>query len=553
MSGIQAGDGIEREGPLPGATPGAGGFARRRPRLLAGIALALLTAVAYAPSLDNGFVWDDDVYIERNDTLRSNVGLMRIWLELGAIPHQYFPMVHTSFWVEYQLWQLDPRGYHVVNLLLQIANALLLWRLLRALEVPGAWLAATIFAVHPVMVESVAWVTERKNVLSTLFYFASALIWLRWAGLDACTTPASRRSLRVYALSLGLFVLALLSKTATCSLPAVLLLVLWWKRKGWTPSEGLAVAPFFVLGAAASYLSWLMETTFVGAAGREWQLTALDRVLLAGRALWFYAGKLVWPQSLSFVYPRWEIAVADPIAWLYPAAVVLVIALLWAWQGRLGRGPLMAVLCYAGTLLPTLGFFDFFFMRYSFVQDHFQYLASPFLIALLVAASLRGLQRLGPRALRAAPLAAGILLAVLSVLTWRQTHQFESAEVLWLSTLEKNPQAWMAHHQLGSLLVRQERYGEAIARFEQVLAVNPNVAEAHRNLGTLFAQQGRLREAEGHLRAALRIEPNYAAAHLALAEILFRLGREDEARVHDSQGRALLDPRAKSNPPNPTR
>ncbi len=529
----------------------------------AGLSLMVITVVAYLPAAECGFVWDDDVYVEQNETLRDLEGLSRIWFELGAIPHQYFPMVHTTFWVEYQLWGLDPVGYHVVNILLHAANALLLWRVLRLLQVPAAWAIAAIFAVNPVHVESVAWITERKNVLSTFFYLGSALAYFHHApiGRDAASDG---RSQRYYAASLVLYVLALLSKSVACSLPVVLVLVLWWKRRPFDRRTLVELVPFFLFGLALGLLSVWMERHHVGAVGAEWGYSPIERCLIAGRALWFYAGKLVWPHPLMFIYPQWNIDAGAWTQYLYPAGAVGVLCALWLLRRRLGRGPLVAVLYFVVTLFPALGFFHVYFMRYAFVQDHFQYLASIGVIGLMIA-TVRSLVWRSNRPVRiTAAICLGAVLLVLASLTWRQTQTYQDRETLWRTTLNRNPDAWMAHTNLGGVLLGQGKPREAIPHFRQSTQLKPDYAKAHANwcialgmlgnydqaleqcrealrlepesvearsnLANVLAAMGRLTEAVEHYRVALEIQPDDAKVYYNLSNALHRLGRYDEAR-----------------------
>ena len=342
--------------------------------------LILLVVLVYFPTLENGFISDDWYYVKGNTALISTSGLSDIWFKLGTI-EQYYPLVHSSFWLEYRLWGHDPRAYHVVNFLLHAAAALLVWRLLVCLEVPGAWLAAAIFAVHPVEVESVAWASERKNVLSCLLAIASMLAYFRFSPPHA--SPAAHASARdtssgcaYYVLAFVLYTAAVLSKSVVVSVPAVILVIYWWKRGRVTRRDAVRLAPFFSVGLALASLTIWMEKTYVGARGREWELPLLDRVLIAGRALWFYPSKLLWPHPLLFFYPRWAIDAGVWWQYLFPAAALAVVISLWLAQARIGRGPLAAVLVFAGVLTPALGFFNVYPFRYSFVADHYQYHAS---------------------------------------------------------------------------------------------------------------------------------------------------------------------------------
>jgi hypothetical protein len=269
-----------------------------RERFMWGAVLVLLTLIAYSPLLKARFIWDDDRYVTHNRMLRDAEGLKRIWTEKGATP-QYYPLVHTMFWVEYHLWGVNPIGYHLVNVILHAAGGVMLWLALRRLRVPGAWLAAAIFLLHPIQVESVAWVTERKNVLAGLLFFSSIWAYLRFARIEL---DENKPAWGWYLPSLALFAGALFSKTIACSMPAVMVLILWWKRKlSW--KQIVALLPFFAIGLFMALGTAAMERNIVGAGGEEWALTPMQRILIAGRATCFYAGKLIWPVHLTFI-PR---------------------------------------------------------------------------------------------------------------------------------------------------------------------------------------------------------------------------------------------------------
>ncbi len=455
---------------------------------IAGALLATVTLAAYWPATGNGWIWDDESYVHENPHLRSVRGLAEIWLRPGAVP-QYYPLVHTSYWLEYRVWGLAPSGYHAVNILIHAGSAVLLWRLLRRLEVPGAWAAAALFALHPVHVESVAWVTERKNVLSGFFDRASAAAYLRWAPPER--PPGAETPPRLYAAAIALYVCALLSKTVTCSLPAALLLVRWWKRGRLEWADVRPLVPFFVIGIGLGVLTVWLEKANVGAAGPDWELSAVERVLIAGRALWIYAGKLAWPAPLVFFYPRFEVDAGEWRQYLYPAAAAAVVIGLWLARRRVGRGPLVAVLFFAGTLVPALGFFYDYTMRFSFDADHFQYIAS---IALITAAGEFGAAaaaRIGRRARLPAAAVLAAVLAALGTLTWQRCLAFRDAETLWRDTLGKNPDAWLAHNNLGVILRARGLDEEAIAHYRRSVELKPDYGEAHANLGGALGTLGR--------------------------------------------------------------
>jgi tetratricopeptide (TPR) repeat protein len=519
--------------------------------------IIVATLVAYLPAIRGGFLWDDDFY-PTHSAVSQPGGFATIWTDYKSFP-QYYPLVYTTYWIEYRVWGEHTLGYHLVNVLLHAGSAILLGSLLERLGIPGAWLAAAVFALHPVQVESVAWLTERKNVLSGFFYFLSLTAFARFTALDRPIAPKPR-PWGWYAASLIFLVLALLSKTITASLPAVMLLLLWWKRR-MDRTEVLALVPMFLMGAAFGLFTAWIEHHHVGAKGEEWNLTWVQRSLLAGRASWFYAWKLVWPFGLTFIYPRWQINAGAAWQYGFPLAVVSLLAALWRLRGRIGRGPLVAALCFVGTLLPALGFLNVFPFRYSFVADHFQYLACVFVIVPLSAALASWCRRFNSPAGRMLPFGVP---AGLCVLTFTQARVYQDMESLWRDTIAKNPQAWMAHGNLGDCLAGQGRYQEAIdcyktelalkpdneaifynlgialeglgrfdeagEAYQQALSMKPDYAKARVNFGALYARRGRFDEAINQFRKALAIRPDLEAAHYNLAMAMSDLGRYDEAR-----------------------
>ena len=539
--------------PLPPSVP------TRRPgpsAALAAGALGALVVVAYAPAFRAGFIWDDDAYVTRNATLRTASGLARIWLVPGSVP-QYYPLTFTSFWLEHQVFGDAATGYHVTNVLLHALNALLVWRVLSRLAVPGAWLAAAVFAVHPVQVESVAWITERKNVLSGACYLGALLLALRVAGFGA---RASRRRDAV-ALA-ALFAAALLAKTVTCTLPVTILVILWWRRGTIDRRAVVATLPLFALGGALALVTVWVERTHVGARGALFDLGPLDRMLIAGRALWFYVATLAWPHPLSFVYPRWTIDPAAWWQWLFPLAGVATFAALWIARDRIGRAPFAAALGFAATLAPALGVVDVYPMRYTFVADHYQYLASLFVLVPVAALLASAAPRLGA----GAPALAGALLALLAGLTWQRTLVYADEETLWRDVIAENPSGSMAYvnlgmwlHQrgrseealaalgearrlepadaevegdLGVVLAALGRPTDAVAHLEAAVRLAPRSALARSNLGNGLAAAGRPSDAEAQYREAVRLAPGYADAHNNLANVLVQQGRTEEAREH---------------------
>jgi tetratricopeptide (TPR) repeat protein len=492
------------------------------------VALVALTFLAYLPALRGGFVWDDDAYVTRNPLLTAPDGLERIWFSAHH-QSQYFPLVYTTLRFERELWGLNPFGYHFVNIALHALNALLVWLVLRRLALPGSWLAAAIWAVHPVNVESVAWITELKNTQSTLFYLLALLAWMKF------TARETEEPWRFYGLALALQALALFSKTTACTLPAALLLVLWLRKEpiGWR--RLVQVAPFLVLGVAMGLLSVWWEA-HLGNYRKvlDYSFNGLDRLLIATHALWFYVTKLVWPTNLTFSYPRWEINGHDPRQYIWLIGCIAVALVLWWWRRALGRAPVAAVVFFVAALSPLLGFIPLYTFRFTFVADHYQYVASIGLIALFAAAvSNRSvIRRLG--ATMSCALSVPLLFT-LGALTWRQAHVYRDEETLWRDTIAKNPASWMACNNLAGVLLESGRTAEALSEAEQTLRIKPDCAEGHYNLGNVLVSVGKVDEGIEHYQHALRINPKIAAAHYRLGLAFAQQGRMPEAMDHWEQ------------------
>lgn len=486
-------------------------------------AAALVAAVflAYQPAWHGGFIWDDDGHLTRPD-LRSWHGLYRIWFDLGAT-QQYYPLLHSAFWLEHKLWGDSPTGYHLVNIALHITAALMVAVLLQRLAIPGAWLAAAIFALHPVNVESVAWITELKNTLSAVFYLGSAIAYLRFD---------ETRKASWYLTAIGLFMFGLLSKTVVATMPGALLLVFWWKRGRLSWQRDVRpLLPFFLIGAGAGIFTAWVERTLIGAHGAQFDFSIVERCLIAGRAIWFYLGKLVWPAHLVFIYPRWQINETVWWQYLFPAAALLLLAALWLLRRR-SRSPLAAMLFFVGTLFPVLGFFNVYPFIFSFVADHFQYLASLGMIALFAAGAALLLRRADGPWRVTGQAACVALVAVLAVLTWRQSRMYSAIDSLYRTTIEQNPNCWLAHINLGKALAGRGQLAPAIAHFRKALQIFPDNVEAHTNLGNSLAGIHETDEAISHYQKALKIKPGYADANYNLGNVLLGRGLLDEAIGH---------------------
>ncbi len=504
------------------------------PRALAWLGAAATLAAwmifAYWPAWHGGFIWDDDRYVIHNYLLIAPDGLRRIWFSLDA-PSQYFPLAYTVLRIERSLWDLNPMGYHWVNILLHLGNALLVWCILARLKVPGAWLAAAIFALHPVQVESVGWISELKNVLMGFFFLLTLLTWIEY--VDA--THKHRRIL--YLAALVFYLLALSAKATACTLPAALLLVLWLKQKPIGRRALLEIIPFVVLALGIGLVAVWWEKYHQGTRMLV-SLGPVERLLIASRAVWFYLGKIFWPAKLTFIYPQWRIDPTNPIAYLWPIAVAVAVALIFYGRRFFGRSVEVAALFFVMTLGPLLGFVMLYTFRYTFVADHYQYLASIGPIA-LASAGLVALSRLSRTLQRLVGGTSFAILIGLGLLTWQQSATYRDAETLWRTTIAKNPGCWMAYNNLGVIQFENGNVEDAIGKYQQSLGLHPDYPEAHYNLGSALLQNGYADEAIRHCEEALKIQPNEPDAHIVLGNAFMAKQDVDRAIAHYEQALTL--------------
>jgi tetratricopeptide (TPR) repeat protein len=521
----------------------------------AGAALIAIAAfIAYLPSINGGFVWDDDLLLTNNYLIKAADGLHRFWCTTEA--KDYWPATNTSFWIEWRLWGMNSTGYHVSNLILHIAESLLIWIVLRKLSIPGAFLAAMIFAVHPVNVESVAWIAQRKNTMAMLFFLLSVLWYLK-AGIQTASTgmaparshggPCERENtpLRVaakqstdhcppstahrsswYWLSLAAFSLAMLGKGSVAVMPVLLLGIVWWLRP-LTRWDLVRTAPFFLVAAVLSGVNMWFQTHGSGEVIRIAGFA--ERLLGAGCAVWFYLYKALLPIDLAPIYRQWHIEAGNLLWWLPLAAAFAVTLVLWMYRKRWARSLLFAWGFFCVALVPVLGFTDVLFMRYSLVADRYQHIAIIGVIALVTA----GYSAWAKRKRYAMRLAAMLLIiavaGALTFLTWRQNGNYRDEIALYKATLDKNPDSWISHYTLGFALAEKGKPQESIEQFETALRLNHELPEAHNNLGAVLAKIDRIPDAIEHFRQAIQIRPGYVEARYRLASALVQIGKFQEA------------------------
>ena len=523
-----------------------------------GCVLVLITILVYLPCLRGPFVWDDRIWtIDAEWLMSGQYGLWQIWTN-PTVLQQYFPVTATSFWLDYHLWRFNSLPYHIENVLLHALSCVLFWRCLLKLQVPSAWFAAALLAMHPVMVESVAWITERKNVLSMPLFLSAILAYgsyMNWWMNDV------KQSKRKYLIALILFVLALLAKVTTFVFPPTLLLIAWWKRGRIDLHRDIRPAlPFFCVAIAIGMLVEWLERNHVGARGKDFEIAFADQIVLSGQVFWFYLGKLIWPQSLCCIYNRWTVDSGEWSQWIAIVGVLVVTGLVFRLRERIGRGTITAILFYAGGLAPVLGFLGVYGMRFSWVADRWAYLPSLAFFAVIATS----LSRVKNNRLRYV-LMLFILLSI-GTLTWKQAANYQSLDRFWQSAIAGNSSPWKAENDYGAALLEEARIEEAIVHFGKAINIEPNEPDSHVNLGNAYLRSGqretamkvwenalerwpeiaiihynmsralmelgRVDEAISRLKHAIELAPRMSVAHLALADILVLQGQLDDAETH---------------------
>jgi tetratricopeptide (TPR) repeat protein len=490
---------------------------------------ALLIAVVfivYWPAITAGFVFDDDFLVVHNPSIEASNGLYQIWCT--TTNYDYFPLTYSSFLIEHRLWGTRATGYHLVSLLLHATNVLLVWHVLRKLNVQGSYLAALLFAVHPVAASSVAWISEQKNLWSLLFCLTSLSFYLDFQA-------GGQR--RWYALSLIAFLAALLGKTSVVLAPGVMLLCTWWQTGCIRLRDWLLMAPFFLLSLTMGLVTvWFQFHRGIGDAAIPIG-DYFERIKAAGYAVWFYLGKDLVPVNLSMIYPRLD----DSQLVIWPSLLVLAMGVVFLWFRRSwGRTPLFALGCYFAVLLPILGFIKMSFMRYSLVADHFQYASLPVAMSVLGAVCVWAGRRNGV-AWPAAAIAtvSGAVVLLFSVLTWRQALVFKDNESLWTETLHQNPDAAVAHANLAKALAERGDLDDALSHFAQAARLDPQNWTWHYDYGSVLMYSGFGDRAAIEFTEAIRLDPENLLSRNKLAHVLNDLGRFKLALEHAKAAVAL--------------
>jgi len=488
-----------------------------------GAAIVLITLLAYIPAMRAGFVWDDDAFLTENKLIHAEDGLYRFWFTTNA--PDYFPLTSTMLWLEWRLWGMNASGYHVVSVLLHAISAVLIWLALRRLKIPGAWLAGLVFAVHPVAVESVAWITERKNTLPLVFYVLTILLFLVFE---------TRETNRWYIASLLAFLLSLLSKTSVVMLPVILLGLAWWQRGIIVRKDFVRMIPFFALSLLMGLVTIWFQYNSAGADSIRTD-SLLSRLAIAGQAIWFYLYKAILPINLCFVYPRWETGSHTWISFLPLIGLTVCFLCFWQYRKTWGKHCLFGLGYFVITLFPVLGFINIYFMKYSLVADHWQYPSLIGIISLLTGTATYIVNRWNKPLRSIGTITAIVVVGTLSLFTWKQSRVYKNEETLWKDTISKNPNAWLARAALGYSLAEKGDLAGTVHHFSEALYLNSEDANAHYNLGVALYEQGILDEAMKHLNQAIRIRPDYAEAHNNLGIVLAKQGKLNQAIAHFSK------------------
>jgi tetratricopeptide (TPR) repeat protein len=484
-----------------------------------GLVLIMAVILVYMPVWNAGYIWDDEVLVINNPVIAGPLGLKEIWTTSAA---DICPLTLTTFLLEYKLWGNTALAYHLANVFLHGACAILLWQLLRSLRIPGAWMGAALWALHPVQVESVAWITELKNTQSCLFYLLSIIFFIRHL-----KESSSRWN---YALTLLFAAAAMASKSSTVILPVVLCLAAWWMEGRWQWRNVVKVIPVFLMSIAATAASLITQgSNLETSTGPQWARSWPERLATAGDAIWFYLGKLIWPHPLITIYPRWQIDASHWLSYLPLVAVIAVTIVFWFYIQSWARPWFMAWIYFVTALLPILGLVNMSFLTYTFVADHFQYLASmgPLVLAGAGLAQLATMANPVGRWVQAAG-CTGILL-VFSGLSWQRTWAYQDSDSLWSDTIEKNPGSATAHYNLGVDLAEKGRLDDAIVVYQRTLEISPNAIKAINNLGNILFEKGRIPEAIVQFQNAIKINPDDANVHNNLGVALAQTGQVSEA------------------------
>jgi protein O-mannosyl-transferase len=515
--------------------------------------LLLLCFLVYLPVIFwGGLVWQDDLRVTQNMFLWSWSGLAGAWAH--PLAGWYRPLAQSVLWGQHHFFGIHPLGYHLASILFHSVNAGLLWMVLRRLGVRGAWLGAALFAVHPIQVQSVAWISQQSHLVGSAFLLGAVWAFLRvsriqpplpqefapspghdWEDLMPVEPVA-----RLYALSLGLAIAASLSDPVGIALPFVLLVLTWWKRGAVPRADWLRLLPFFAVAIAGAALVWVMVARghSMDPAGNGPTLTVIQRLLVDARAIPWYAATIACPFPLLFVYSRWS-----PVSWaswqvIFPVALLIVIGAAWAVRRRAGRGLLAAVLLFVALLLPGLGSVLGTSAPAIYVADHWAYLAVAVPAAAVAAVLVTAVSRVRfPWAVRGLRVAAAMAcFAGLGFIACQQQMIYDSEESVWKDALAVQPGSSAAATAYAHMLLGRGQDLKASNVIQEAERFGPPDVALLQTHGQVYMAQGRYGEASQAFLAAHRLEPQDEQITTQLAEAYMRDGQATEAmRVYHEE------------------
>ena len=483
---------------------------------LKALVLGILILIVYSPVYNAGFVWDDKAVYE-NPHILSWTGISNIWCyPASMIPYEihYWPLTHSSFWLENKIWGQDPGGYHRTNVLLHLLNTLLLWWFLTRIQLPWAWIAALIFGLHPVHAEPVCWILGRKDLLSFFFYLISVFSYYRFM---------TNRKRREILFSFIFFCLALLCKSIAVTLPGAILLINYYMRK-FRVRDLIWPGLFSMTGLLYASL----DISLCGSAEKlNFSLGIIERAIICGKSWWFYLGKLIYPADLIAVYPRWEASTNFFNILPFPAAIS-VMSILVVFRKRI---PCLfgSFAFFTISLLPILGIIPFGFMRYSYVADRFQYLASAGIICgftVLIHHILSDKDRIWRRI---SIVGLSFLMIAYCSITWTIAVSYGSKQSLFERVIARNPDAYIAFYNLGAVAANENKYAEAAEKFLTAYKIKPDHGDVVIQLGTNLMLSGQDREAEKYLNEATIKYPESVTSWINLGNVRLRLGNREQA------------------------
>ncbi|MBF0276983.1 MAG: tetratricopeptide repeat protein [SAR324 cluster bacterium] len=488
--------------------------------------LGMLTFGAYFPVSDAGTIIDDSKFYLDDPLVNAGDGWRQIWFNPlqnnGVWP--YIPLTRSSFWLERQIFGVNFRISHWLNVIFHFMSAVLLWQILRNMKLQGAWMIGMCFAIHPLHVQSVAWITERKNVLAGVFFMLTFWAFLQFD---------EKKEKHWYWCTLILYACALLSKSSTIMLPLLFVIYRMWRGTSWNKAEIRGLLPFFLLAGGSACTRIWFELHSFGASGEAFARSFSERLLTAAHIPYFYLSKIFFPHPLIFTYPKWVMDPAQVSHYFPLVSIFLSMGLLLLKYREWGRALFLCLAAYGILLFPVLGFFNNAWTKFSFVTDHWAYLPSIPVFIFSIQGSLKlaekGLQKKSWLAHHARWWSMALFGSILFALTWNQVAQYKDRQTLWQATLSNNPNAWLAYGELALEYAKKKQYKEALAHYNQAISLYPDYWEAYSNRANLFAGLNQQERALADYDKAISLDPGSWQNYSNRGNIFSRLNRLDRA------------------------